>query len=151
MTLFELAAGREWFTLKSGDKSRWKINCDALTDEDWKTLASMAIELFYTPTMSRKHFDVVLSCGGAADRFADALRDYEMGPRHCDREYVLIAEDVVTTGTTIKRVADESGLKRCKGLAVFARGPWPLWVDVLFPLARTRQVAPIWQREPDVK
>jgi hypothetical protein len=32
------------FHLHSGQKSKYKINCDALTDEDWRTLAMMLVE-----------------------------------------------------------------------------------------------------------
>lgn len=130
MTLFQYGN----FVLKSGMSTSWKIDCDALTESDWATLAFMAAHrLGLFRKGQRWHFDRVFSCGGAADNFARHLVVYGMGNGHCDRGYALIAEDVVTTGDTMKAVADKTGLKRCRGVAVFARGrSVPAWVLPLF-------------------
>lgn len=110
------------FTLHSGEKSVWKIDCDDLTAEDWDTLALMghrAVGVFS---------DVV--CGsGAATQFAFALERYQSynGP-------LLIVDDVLTTGATMEKLRMEAGLPglTAKGLVAFARGPCPDWVRPLF-------------------
>ena len=142
------------FTLRSGVQSAWKIECDALTLEDWRGLAAMAVERL--PPFGRVEG---VPRGGLP--FADALQGYRRC-KMCGHTWdahlhyagwpavsfnppcsswvaaprLLIAEDVVTTGGSMERF--RVGLRRSEdeavGVAAFGRGDkskWPLWVTVL--------------------
>lgn len=118
------------FTLRGGAKSAWKLECDALTPEDWAGLARIALQLLGTC----KFRDVRgVPRGGLP--FAEALKPY------CDPNaaIVLIVEDVVTTGGSMERfsaqVFAELGPETpVTGLCVFARGRCPGWVKPLFQM-----------------
>ncbi len=107
------------FTLSSGARSPWKIECDALTQSDWATLAWMAQE--QGPAFGRV---VGVPRGGLP--FAEALEPYTAdGP-------TLVVDDVLTTGASILRVmADHPD---SVGLVAFARGPLPKGVRALWVL-----------------
>lgn len=116
------------FTLASGAKSRWKIECDALSPHDWAGLAAMAMQ--FLPAFGR-----VAGVPRGGLPFADALR------RHATpgSPLVLVAEDVCTTGGSISRYAqivlnETPGLVagRILGVCVFARDRYPHWVTPLF-------------------
>lgn len=114
------------FTLRSGKKSRWKIECDALTKEDWAGLAAMAAEII-------PPFGGVLGVPKGGIPFADALRRYAT-ERQSDP--LLIAEDVCTTGGSMVRYVKSLNISpdmRYYGVCVFAREEeWPTWVRPLF-------------------
>ncbi len=108
------------FTLASGEKSSWKIECDALTDTDWETLALIASKIL-------SPFNEVegVPTGGLA--FAKALEKYTSSAGG-----LLIAEDVVTTGGSMEKF--RAG-REAQGIAVFGRGGSHRWVKVLFQQA----------------
>ena len=106
------------FTLHGGQESQWKIECDALTEADWKTLAAMIAE--------RQTFSDVEGVPSGGWSLADALVAYRSpeGP-------LLIVDDVLTTGVSMEtQRADREAV----GYVVFARGPCPPWVQALFTL-----------------
>jgi orotate phosphoribosyltransferase len=107
------------FTLHSGAKSKWKIECDALTSADWEALAQIASEIL-------PPFGYVegVPCGGIP--FAIALRKH-ITP---DSITLLIAEDVTTTGASLNRYRD--GRAMTVGVVAFCRGVCPEWVTPLF-------------------
>lgn len=113
------------FTLRSGEKSKWKLELDALTKEDWAGLAVMAVEIL-------PPFQAVLGVPRGGIPFADALRRYQTERAE---DPVLIAEDVCTTGGSMERFAHGALTKdqRVVGVCVFARHvKWPTWVFPLF-------------------
>lgn len=121
MSLFRLGE----FTLNSGQKSRFKIDCDALTAGDWETLAAMAAEVL-------PPFGSVLGVPYGGVPFATALERYAVPDAS---KTLLLAEDVVTTGGAIERY--RAGFDRVAdwtiaGVCVFARGQCPTWVTPLF-------------------
>jgi hypothetical protein len=65
VSLFQLGD----FTLASGASSLWKIECDALTPEDWQALAQMAVEIL-------PPFGEVVGVPRGGVPFADALRPF---------------------------------------------------------------------------
>lgn len=110
------------FTLHSGAKSFFKIDCDALTDEDWDTIAqiihrSLAYScIIGVPRGGLKLMNALIKLGATAGH----------GP-------MLIVDDVCTTGKSL-----EDMKARCDGEVIgcvlFARGSVPLWVYPIFEL-----------------
>lgn len=124
MSLFQLGD----FTLHSGKKSRFKIDCDHLTDEDLQAVAAMMFAAL--PPFKRVEG---IPRGGL--RLAEALQPYcmpEETARYSSkvaREW-LIVDDVWTTGGSLMRVVREksAGLKHVDsvmGAVIFARSPMP--------------------------
>lgn len=108
------------FTLASGQRSAWKIECDALTPEDWEGLAAMAVE-------NLPAFGSVEGVPRGGLPFADALRAYATeGP-------LLIADDVFTTGGSIEK--HRAG-RDAIGIVAFARNPIPAgsWITALLTM-----------------
>jgi hypothetical protein len=110
-------------TLRSGEPSAWKIECDALTDADIETLALMLVERLPT-------FGAVEGVARGGERLAQALR-------HCPARYyaadrpVLIVDDVLTTGASLEQ---QRAGREAIGAVLFARGPCPSWVTPLFQM-----------------
>ena len=116
------------FTLHSGSKSFWKIDCDALTDEDYLGLVRMALERLPS-------FGSVEGVPRGGLKLAAALRSHVTpgGP-------LLIVDDVVTTGNSLER--HRNG-RVAIGLVIFARGRVPHWVHPLFVMPNRRK----WEGE----
>jgi hypothetical protein len=112
---------RKDFKMHSGGVAHYKIECDALTDEDLKTLAWM---------ISKKGMirDVYGVPGGGL-RLAAALEPYrsEEGVR-------LIVDDVLTTGESMEAAKRHTGWHDAVGVVIFARGPCPRWVLSIFSM-----------------
>ena len=106
------------FALHSGELSSWKIDCDSLTDEDWSTLARMAINVL-------PDFGKVVGVPKGGLSFANALKKYTT-----EGSPVLIADDVLTTGGSMEEI--RKGDKDVLGIVVFARKKPPDWVKALF-------------------
>lgn len=116
------------FVLASGARSAWKIECDALTREDWAALAVMAAELL-------PPFREVRGVPRGGLPFAEALAEY-VAP---DSDHLLIAEDVVTTGGSIERFlksTEVGSFARVLGVCAFARGAAPDWITPVFTLGK---------------
>lgn len=126
------------FTSHAGLELFWKINCDALTDEDLQCLAAQAVE----PLMNFKR---VIGVGdreqSGGHRFATFLTPY-CKPDGWD---ILLVDDVWTTGssmraareklivsTTVRKV--ERKALEIHGLVIFARAPVDWWVTPMFTL-----------------
>lgn len=125
MNLFE----EKEFIMHSGEKSFFKIECDALTDNDINTLALLIKEKY----KFRRVYGV--RTGGL--RLEEALRPYcnNTGP-------LLIVDDVLTTGKSMDearfRFLSTDKLKPTDvlGVVIFARGKCPPWVHPIFQLWR---------------
>lgn len=122
MNLFQLGE----FLLQSDKYSGWKINCDAFTEEDWRTLAFIAADLLPPFGMVE-----AVPTGGLA--FADQLRFYA-DPKHSTT--LLIAEDVLTTGGGMERVKNLRS--DVIGVCVFAREAPPTWVTPIFQMRSSK-------------
>lgn len=116
------------FTLNSGAKSKWKIDCDSLTPGDIEALAEM-IRHVVGPYSTVEG----VPRGGLA--LAGALRPHAniLGPH-------LLVDDVLTTGGSMRRLRDDRAKwpehegREIVGAVVFARGQCPLWVRPLFQM-----------------
>jgi orotate phosphoribosyltransferase len=118
------------FTLRSGKKSAYKIECDALTPDDWAGIAAAVMEerLIDVP------FSDVVGVPRGGVPFAAAMRRYVTpGVRT-----LLICEDVVTTGGSIERYKLEQVKQwewdAIRGLCFVARGKCPDWIAPLLQM-----------------
>lgn len=100
----------------------WKIECDALADADWQTLA------FVVANKMRISFGHVVGIPRGGLKFAEALQAYKG-----DSETTLLVDDVLTTG---KSMAEWRAtlLEPVLGVVVFARKRAPEWVLPMFEL-----------------
>ena len=119
MTLFRL----EDVVLHSGRRSDWRIDCDALTTEDWDCLAYMAMERLGWPKIYG-----VLGVPRGGLPLAHALDRYITG----NEGPLLLVDDVLTTGGSMRAMLDRHPDSR--GLVVFARGLCPAWVTPIFQM-----------------
>ncbi len=115
MSLFQ----QKQFTLHSGSTSFFKIECDALTKEDWETLA-----LIVAKTFSFKKVEGVPR-GGI--KFAKALEKYADPDGVVD---LIIVDDVLTTGNSMN---EHRNGREASGFVVFSRtANFPTWIQPLF-------------------
>ena len=114
------------FVLNSGDVSLWKIECDALTDSDIETIASMLVPLLWS-------FSHVEGVPRGGERLAEALRVYQTP----GNGGLLIVDDVLTTGGSMERQ------RRCRagvqGAVIFARQRPKSWITPLFQMPTSRK------------
>lgn len=115
MNLFQ----RSDIVLHSGEPSTWKIECDALEDDDIKTVAMLIAEWMHP-------FGNVEGVPQGGLRLASALKPYR------SEGLPLIVDDVLTTGASME---EHRAGRLAKGAVIFARGPVPFWVLPLFRLA----------------
>lgn len=108
---------RKSFAMHSGAATDFKIECDALTDEEIETFAMLVARAF--------KFGRVDGVPRGGWRIANALQKY------CTRGPRLLVDDVLTTGGSM-----ELGRERDTdiGVVLFARGPCPEWVHPVFQL-----------------
>jgi len=108
------------FTLHSGDKSRWLIDCSVLSDEDWNTLAYMIQESIT--------FGKVIGIPKGGLKLASALEQYKS-----DSNITLVVDDVFTTGKSM----EEERAKHTEptlGAVIFARSACASWIHPVFQL-----------------
>lgn len=119
MSLFKKAD----FIGHSGKKLQWKIECDALTNEDWMALAFM---------ISQKiQFNKVVGVPRGGLQLAKELKKY-MDP---ESKTILIVDDVLTTGGSMEDA--KRGWKTQEnivGYVVFARQKPTDWIKSLFTM-----------------
>jgi orotate phosphoribosyltransferase len=106
------------FKLHSGKTSRFKIECDALTDADWATLAEMI-------AMRAGAFGSVFGIPRGGVKLAEQLERFiTTGPR-------LVVDDVWTTGGSMLEVLNHGD---DAGFVVFARNTPTHGVRALFTM-----------------
>lgn len=119
MNLFQLGK----FTSHAGNELDWKIECDALTDEDWDCLARMISERCGS-------FGSVYGIPRGGTKLANALEKYK-NPKSIIH---LVVDDVWTTGKSMREVMKPGDL----GFVVFARQKIPydpeLYTRALFTM-----------------
>lgn len=104
--------------LNSGKVSKWKIECDALSDKDIDTIAFMLSEKL-------PPFGSILGVPRGGLKLATAMEPYiTKGP-------LLIVDDVLTTGNSMERTRKEAD---AIGAVIFARNICPKWIIPLLTL-----------------
>lgn len=114
------------FTTHAGLPAYFKIECDALTQDDLNTLALIV----------SKNFDfkqvIGIPTGGTA--FANALQKYT----NPEATAVLIVDDVLTTGMSMEnafdRVIADDPEADIIGVVIFARDRFPYWITPVFQM-----------------
>lgn len=107
------------FASHSGLQLSFKIDADALSDQDWASVAKIITH--------KMIFSRVIGIPRGGIRMAEALRPY------CTDGYpTLIVDDVLTTGRSMERerLAHPGAL----GVVLFARTRPPTWVFPLFEM-----------------
>lgn len=94
----------------------WKIECDALTDEDWETIAFIIA--------SKCEFGSVFGVPTGGEKLAKALEKYIT----VGLSVKLVVDDVFTTGTTLKKYVGIHDIV----WVVFARNQPPKNINALW-------------------
>lgn len=123
------------FNLHSGDKSWWRIDCDALTDSEISFFAKMISERV-------GRFNNVVSPvshpGSSVHKLKEALKPYS-DPRVSDPGLIyLIVDDVMTSGASLLEMYEKLKPHAAiiKGAVMFQRGRNDLdFVKPIFRLA----------------
>ena len=99
------------FISHSGKELNYKIDCDALTDQDLDCLAQLVNSKLPCG------FKTVIGVPRGGLRFAKALTPYcrEGGYYH------LVCDDVLTTGKSMRRTMDKLKLSPTIGIVIFSR------------------------------
>lgn len=121
MNLFQTS---EPFTLHSGGRTCFKIECDALTKGDCLTVANWMI-----PALPRfSSVEAVASTGPVSKWLAEGFLHFTstVGP-------VLICDDVLTTGASME---EQRGGRNACGVVIFARGVCPDWISAFMTMNR---------------
>lgn len=108
------------FTFASGIRSSWKVECDALVESDWETIAAELAR------MIPRRFGRVIGVPRGGLPLARALEAYV---DESSRD-VLVADDVWTTGGSMRPYMASYGLSL--GAVVFAHTRPPANVIALF-------------------
>lgn len=115
--LFQFGA----FKLHSGAWSPWKIDCDAITDDELLACAELiALNV---------RFSEVEGVPTGGTRLAMMLRRWRLPPSQ--GAPLLIVDDVLTTGASMEEL--RAG-RDAIGVVLFARGKCPRWVTPLFKM-----------------
>ena len=112
---------REDFISHAGLPLTWKVECDALTDNDYEALAKIVSEKLI--------FRDVKGIPRGGIPFEKALKPYCTND---ENDPLLIADDVYTTGTSMREVYEEEAI----GIVVFARNEiTDDWIKAIWQLS----------------
>jgi len=111
------------FAAHSGVTLPWKVECDALTDEDWECAAVMAADIIGP-------FAKVEGVPRGGLKFAAALRMHSV--THHAGVPLVIVDDVLTTGNSMNRHRGND--LTAVGVVLFARGRCPDWVTPIWTM-----------------
>ena len=119
------------FKSHAGLDLSWKIEMDALSENEWKCIAHMIIEL-------SQPFQAAIGIPRGGLKLSGYLHEYST---QNPADPYLIVDDVMTTGGSMEEYKKEHfNDKYVIGWVVFARSKVPIWCDGLFRMP---------YREPD--
>jgi len=119
------------FTGHSGDQLHWKIECDALSDNDWKCLARMISEV------EKRPFQAAIGIPRGGVKLGTFLNHYGTGN---PKDPYLICDDVLTTGGSMNEYKDKYFSKYdCFGWVIWNRRKNENvdWIESLFTMHTT--------------
>ena len=119
------------FTLHSGDKSWWRIDCDVLSDSEIELLAKLIHEKvggFHSVIAPESH------PGSAAPKLAEALKKYSVDWGGQSKWVILAVDDVLSTGASLEELRVDDPILEYKGAVIFARGKCADWITPLFQM-----------------
>jgi len=116
------------FISHSGKELNWKIECDALTEEDWQCIAELIAARF--------KFRWVYGVATGGIRLQEMLEPHES---EVLSDPILLVDDVFTTGTSMDWMRLNFEGEDVIGVVLFARGPCPDWITPIF------QLTPGWE------
>jgi len=112
---------REDFISHAGLPLTWKVECDALTDNDYEALAKIVSE--------KLTFRDVKGIPRGGIPFEKALKPYSTND---ENDPLLIADDVYTTGTSMREVYEEGAI----GIVVIERNEiTDDWIKAIWQLS----------------
>lgn len=118
--------------MHSGGLAHYKIECDALTDDDIATLAFIIAQKGKEITREEgSGIREVYGVPRGGTRLAEALRP------HLDTRWGkirLIVDDVLTTGKSMETAKSNLGWSDAYGVVIFARGNCPSWIKPIFSM-----------------
>lgn len=112
---------RKDFVMHSGGIARFKIDCDALTDEDIETIAWIISQ--------KGKFKRVHGVPRGGLRLATALEKYKS-----EEGVYLIVDDVLSTGASMEEAKAKLNWPTAVGVVIFARSKCPTWVRPVFEM-----------------
>ena len=115
------------FKSHAGLDLSWKIEMDALEDEEWVTISQMILEL-------SEPFREAIGIPRGGTRLGKLLNQHGTGEKD---NPILIVDDVLTTGGSMedfKRMREFRNPTKYIGWVVFARGYPPSWCKALFQM-----------------
>lgn len=107
------------FVSHSGLPLSWKVDCDALTDDDLEAVAAIVGRKFL--------FGQVYGIPRGGTRLANALRRFSRSEDYP----TLIVDDVLTTGASFREARARFG-DDVMGFVIVARGRCPDWIWPMF-------------------
>ena len=120
------------FTLHSGAKTSFFIDCDALTDQDLDAIAAV---IAYNVGPFREVHGIPR--GGL--RLAEAVKKHAEPNEKLHIRRPLIVDDVCTTGASFEKARTELNWPTARGVCIFARGEMPYWVSAVFEMSMLRK------------
>lgn len=102
------------FISAAGLSLSWKIECEALSETDWRTIAAVAVG-------SLPKFKKAIGVPRGGLKLAEAFGAFATH----EADLVLVVDDVWTTGRSLTHFAADHGGPDWFGFVAFARGPLP--------------------------
>lgn len=119
------------FVMHSGGLAHYKIDCDALTNDDIETCAWIISQKSKQMTgEDRTGIRDVYGVPKGGIRLANALNKY----RDKWGSIRLIVDDVLTTGASMEETKSRLGWTDAFGVVIFARHECPSWIYPIFSM-----------------
>lgn len=118
------------FQSHSGSALSFKIECDALCDDEIGVFADLILRMRPGP------FSSIIGVPRGGHRLARAILGYATIDKLAP---VLIVDDVLTTGASMEKERVKVDHSIVIGAVMFARGPCPSWVSPVFMLHEALQ------------